>query len=240
MLSERAAMQSTRRGTESRPTTATESASPSPRSGDSPRGSLALGGGSELCVSSGYAATTGSLLQWNSVPSAQTRCRTVARLRASATFALLRPRRFATSIAHRLSVLNLVTRGRSPAPRALRRLQWHARLRVRAAIRPAFQCRPGLCQNGMIPPMSGRSRKRAKHRRRGKVTPRVTPKTEVLRIAVPQCSKFRGSTSRTARQTGAPTPTKARPGLLKPMLVGETTASTSCVGPRGYAAMKRW
>jgi hypothetical protein len=34
--------------------------------------------------------------------------------------------------------------------------------------------------------------KRAKHRRRGKVTPRVTPETEVLRIEVPQGSKFKG------------------------------------------------
>ena len=58
-------------------------------------------------------AAAGSLPQTNSVPSAQIRWSTVASLRASATFARRRPRRLATSIAQRFSLLNRVTRDSS-------------------------------------------------------------------------------------------------------------------------------
>jgi hypothetical protein len=50
-----------------------------------------------------YAAAVVSLPQRNSVPSSHMRCRMQASLRASATFARLRPRRWATSRAQRLS-----------------------------------------------------------------------------------------------------------------------------------------
>ena len=50
-----------------------------------------------------YAAAVVSLPQQNSVPSSHMRCRMQASLRASATFARLRPRRWATSRAQRLS-----------------------------------------------------------------------------------------------------------------------------------------
>jgi hypothetical protein len=50
-----------------------------------------------------YATAVASWPQQNSVPSSHMRCRTQASLRASATFARLRPRRLATSRAQRLS-----------------------------------------------------------------------------------------------------------------------------------------
>ena len=59
------------------------------------------------------AIAAGSLPQTNCVPSTQIRWSTVASFRASATFALRMPRRLATSIAQRLSVLNLVARDSS-------------------------------------------------------------------------------------------------------------------------------
>jgi hypothetical protein len=49
------------------------------------------------------AAAVGSVPQRNSVPSTHMRWRTVANLRASATFARRMPRRFATSMAQRFS-----------------------------------------------------------------------------------------------------------------------------------------
>ena len=53
--------------------------------------------------------------------------------------------------------------------------------------------RPSIKPSGMQKGTEAKpGSKRAKHRRRGKVTPRVTPETEVLRIAVPQGSQFKG------------------------------------------------
>src|ERR1700733_875138 len=53
--------------------------------------------------------------------------------------------------------------------------------------------RPSIKPSGMEKGTEAKpGSKRAKHRRRGKVTPRVTPETEVLRIAVPQGSQFKG------------------------------------------------
>lgn len=56
-----------------------------------------------------YAATT-SLLQRNAPASTHMRCRTVASLRASATFARFMPRRFATPIAQAFRAENLEAR----------------------------------------------------------------------------------------------------------------------------------
>lgn len=57
-----------------------------------------------------FYAVTISLLQRNALASTHMRWRTVASLRASATFARFMPRRFATSIAQRFSVENLEAR----------------------------------------------------------------------------------------------------------------------------------
>jgi hypothetical protein len=57
--------------------------------------------------------------------------------------------------------------------------------------------RPSIKPSGMENATAAKpSGKRAKRRRRGKVTPRVVPETEVLRVTVPPGSQFR-ATSRT-------------------------------------------
>jgi len=56
-----------------------------------------------------------------------------------------------------------------------------------------LQGRPSIKPSGMenaTEPKPGGTQ--AKRRGRGKVTPRVTPETEVLRVAVPQGSQFKG------------------------------------------------
>jgi hypothetical protein len=53
--------------------------------------------------------------------------------------------------------------------------------------RPSIK--PSGMENATEPKAGG---KRAKRRGRGKVTPRVTPETEELRVSVPQGSKFKG------------------------------------------------
>ncbi len=53
--------------------------------------------------------------------------------------------------------------------------------------RPSIK--PSGMENATEPKLGG---KRAKRRSRGKVTPRVTPETEVLRVAVPKGSQFKG------------------------------------------------
>jgi hypothetical protein len=53
--------------------------------------------------------------------------------------------------------------------------------------------RPSIKPSGMENATAAKpSGKRAKRRRRGKVTPRVVPETEVLRVAVPPGSQFKG------------------------------------------------
>ena len=53
--------------------------------------------------------------------------------------------------------------------------------------------RPSIKPSGMESATAAKpSGKRAKRRRRGKVTPRVVPETEVLRVAVPPGSQFKG------------------------------------------------
>src|SRR4051812_29707617 len=68
------------------------------------------GGPASKDISSGYTTATACLPQWNVVPSTHMRCRTVASLRARATLARFRPRRFATSRAQRFRLENRVTR----------------------------------------------------------------------------------------------------------------------------------
>ena len=92
--------------------TAAEAASPSPRPGDGTSSEQSCLARSEPNISLAYAAAAaaGFLPQTNSAPSTQVRCSTVASFSASASFALRMPHRLATSMAQRLSVLNLVAR----------------------------------------------------------------------------------------------------------------------------------
>jgi len=62
-------------------------------------------------------------------------------------------------------------------------IAWLKGLKGRPSIKPS-----GM-ENATEPTPGG---KQAKRRGRGKVTPRVTPETEVLRVAVPQGSQFKG------------------------------------------------
>ena len=60
-----------------------------------------------------FAVGPASFVQRKLVPSTHIRCRTIANLRASATLARFKPRRFATSMAQRFKAENRVTRDKT-------------------------------------------------------------------------------------------------------------------------------
>ena len=89
--------------------TVAPTASPDPRPGSGTSGGGSLSAPPRKDVSFCYTAAA-CLPQWNVVPSIHMRCKTVASLRARATLARFRPRRFATSSAQRFRLENRVTR----------------------------------------------------------------------------------------------------------------------------------